>query len=152
MYKFLNNKDKAIVQLSTAATYCELEWEWPLEADKELAQQITQGIAELLNSRECRQACIYLPSLCKRAELMSRLINDENLKKLVELCNGAARVDKSEEETTGVPFHGAHALSMLMKRASTLSDLCDRLMLTAMQRRLHQRMLTLRRNSSIYRR
>lgn len=88
--KFLNNEDK-VIQLSTAVMYSELDWSWPEDADEE---QITKSVSELLKGNYCRSACTYLPSLCKK---IPKLINDENLKKLVELCVGTR--NKSEEKT-----------------------------------------------------
>lgn len=116
--EFLNNEDK-VIQLSTAVMYCELDWSWPADADEE---QITKSVSELLKGNYCRSACTYLPSLCKK---IPKLINDENLKKLVELCVGTRNkfeektVLKKRAPTSMTFFESAHALSMLMECAST---------------------------------
>lgn len=122
---FLKSKDTA-VRLSTAVTYCELEWDWPLETTKgELGQQIMKDVSELLKSdsdKDCRRACMCMPSLCKRTELKGGLISDANLKMLVQFCDNT-RIVKHEEGTSTVAFHSAQALSMLMKRTPILFSL-----------------------------
>ncbi|KAH0833833.1 hypothetical protein J3R83DRAFT_10997 [Lanmaoa asiatica] len=112
---FLKSKDR-LIRLSTAVTYCELGWDWPLETTHgELGQQITEDVSELLKSgQDCRRACMYIPSLCKRTDLRAGLMSEENLKMLVQLCDNT-RVIKREEGTSTVAFYSAQALSMLMK-------------------------------------
>lgn len=120
---FLESKDR-LIRLSTAVTYCELELDWHLETSHgELGQQITEDVSELLKSnKDCRRACMYLPSLFKRPDLREGLMNEENLKRLVQLCD-TTRMNKHEEGTSTEAFHSAQALSMLMKCASTLFSL-----------------------------
>ena len=120
---FLKSKER-LIRLSTAVTYCELGWNWSLETTyAELDPQITDDVSELLKGdRDRRRACTYMPSLCKRKELRAGLISEENLKILVKLCDGG-RLVRDEEGTSTVAFHSAQALSLLMKRASTLSSL-----------------------------
>lgn len=120
---FLRRNVDRVVRLSTAATYCELGWGWPLETTQGELELIMSDVSELLKSdRDCRRACMYLPSLCKRTELKAGLINDANLKTLVQLCD-TTRIIKHEEGPSAVALHSAQALSMLMKCTSTLFDL-----------------------------
>ncbi|KAG8215129.1 hypothetical protein J3R82DRAFT_8591 [Butyriboletus roseoflavus] len=109
------SKDR-LIRLSTAVTYCELKWDWPLETTPgERGEQIKRDVSELLKSdQDRRRACIYMPSLCKRTELRDGLMSEENLKLLVQLCDSTCVV-KHEEGTSTVAFHSAQALSMLMK-------------------------------------
>lgn len=124
---FLRRRDK-LVRLSTAVIYCEMGWDWPLETTKEtakgaLAQQITDDVSELLKSTDdCRRACMWMPSLCKRQDLKAELISDTNLRMLVQFCDNT-RIAKHEEGTSTVAFHSAQALSMLMKCTLTLLNL-----------------------------
>lgn len=117
---FLKSKDR-LIRLSTAVTYCELKWDWPLETTPgERGQQIKEDVSELLKSdKDRRRACMYLPSLCKRAELKEGLLSEENLTMLVQLCDSTCVIQR-EEGTSTAAFHSAQALSMLMKCASTL--------------------------------
>ncbi|KAG6369735.1 hypothetical protein JVT61DRAFT_13604 [Boletus reticuloceps] len=104
-----------VVRLSTAVTYCELGWDWPLERTyDELGQQVAEDITEMLRGNGCRRACIYLPSLCKRAELRASLTSEDNLRSLIRLCSNT-RFANNQDENFTVAFHSAQALSMLMK-------------------------------------
>lgn len=116
---FLKSKER-LIRLSAAVTFCELGWDWPLETTySELRQLITNDVSELLKGRrDHRRACVYMPSLCKRDDLKTSLISDENLKILVRRCD-IGRIARDEEGTSTDAFHSAQALSMLMKRTST---------------------------------
>lgn len=119
---FLKSRDR-LIRLSTAVTYCELGWDWPLETTyDQLRQQITKDVSELLEGDiHHRRACMYIPSLCKRSDLKAGLITKENLQMLVKFCD-RNRI-AGDEEGTSVAFHSAQALLLLTKRASKFFSL-----------------------------
>ncbi|KAI6004737.1 hypothetical protein EDD15DRAFT_1018393 [Pisolithus albus] len=124
------------VRICAAMTYCEIGWEWPLPSDGDMTE--LKGLERLATDVECplhdndkaRQlyACISLPSLCKNNWLRKRLLEDRNLRRLVQLtnaCDAGFNRKKREEEgvsASTVALHSAQALTSLLELDESLAQ------------------------------
>ncbi|KAI6095040.1 hypothetical protein EDD16DRAFT_784486 [Pisolithus croceorrhizus] len=128
---------KAWVRICAAMTYFEVGWEWPLQCNDTAAEP--KGLERLAadvegplhDKNKDRQlyACISLPSLCKNSWLRKRLLEDRNLRRLLQLTNackaGYNRKKKEEEGVSAstVALHSAQALTSLLEHESLVPKL-----------------------------